>query len=312
MAYGFKSDKSRCSIFRNNWVKVGTLPQISNGFNGATCVYNNRLFCLGGTTSSVAPYAFWEITAAGGQEYLSSGLPYEVYNGSAVAYGSRLHLLGGGDENGNGSTHHYQWDGSSWSQISTLPFDFYGTKNAVVYNGKIHILCGDNHYSWNGGSWTQESAHLPINVVGSAVVVYGGKVHIIGGGNSGYKTHYSWDGLTWTNEGELPYAFRDGGAVVYSDKLLIIGSEEDSISDTPPCEWDGVMWKTSSFPQNFGTAYDMGLAVWNNAIYLIGGYGRQHHSMREEMSKYLTQTITIDGVGEVYTKEYIDSILNNA
>jgi hypothetical protein len=46
----------------------------------------------------------------------------------------------------------------SFSQKSTLPYDFY-EGSAVVYNNEIHILGSQasgnqtKHYKWNGNSW---------------------------------------------------------------------------------------------------------------------------------------------------------------
>jgi hypothetical protein len=103
-------------------------------------------------------------------------------------------------------------------QSPRLPYGFaYGS--AVVYNGEIHILGGENntlsHYKWNGTSWVSVST-LPYSLMRGAAVVYNNEIHILGGYISGTALahHYKWDGTSWTDVGSLPYTFRDGSAVV--------------------------------------------------------------------------------------------------
>ena len=63
-----------------------------------------------------------------------------MYDGSAVVYNNEIHIMGVCSN--SEWTKHYKWDGSTWTSVSTLPYDFY-EGCAVVYNNKIHILgCG--------------------------------------------------------------------------------------------------------------------------------------------------------------------------
>jgi N-acetylneuraminic acid mutarotase len=98
-------------------------------------------------------------------------------------------------------TKHYKWNGSSWTEVSTLPYDFING-SAVVYNDEIHILGSSRdqtkHYKWNGTTWTEAST-LPYMFDSSPAVVYSNEIHILGG-QRGQKNHYRWIGTEWTNK----------------------------------------------------------------------------------------------------------------
>ena len=38
---------------------------------------------------------------------------------------------------------HYKWDGTNWTELEALPYDFY-TGAAIVLNNEIHILGSSN------------------------------------------------------------------------------------------------------------------------------------------------------------------------
>ena len=49
-------------------------------------------------------------------------LPYEFYSGSAVVYNNEIHILGSG---GGNYTKHYKWNGTTWTEVSILPYTVY-------------------------------------------------------------------------------------------------------------------------------------------------------------------------------------------
>ena len=121
-------------------------------------------------------------------------IPYTFYNGSAVVYNNKIHMLGSQGY----QTRHYSFDGDSFIEESTLPYKFYRGA-AVVYNNKIHIFGGfssdtkRNHYSWDGTTWTKES-DLPYDFYDGSAVVYNNKIYIFGSEDpySLYKC-YVWE-----------------------------------------------------------------------------------------------------------------------
>ena len=117
-------------------------------------------------------------------------LLYISYDGSAVVLNNEIHILGG-NENGRA---HYKWDGTSWSEVSTLPYGF-NNNSAVIHRDEIHILGSTNwtdglrsHYKWDGTSWLEVST-LPVDFSNGSAVVYDDEIHIMAPHSSG-KAHY--------------------------------------------------------------------------------------------------------------------------
>ena len=59
---------------------------------------------------------------------------------SISVYDNEIHIFGIGN---TASTKHYKFDGNSWSEVDTLPHKF-GSGAVVVYEGKIHMLGGED------------------------------------------------------------------------------------------------------------------------------------------------------------------------
>ena len=152
---------------------------------------------------------------------------------AAVVYKNEIHMLGG-IYRGNDTSYtkyHYKYDGTSWSNVSTLPYSFYNGC-AVVYNDEIHILGSKNsshtrdHYKYDGTSWSKVST-LPYDFYNGCAVVYHNEIHILGGYYAPEaRYHYKFDGTNWESVTTLPYVFCDGGAVVYNDEIHILNSSK--------------------------------------------------------------------------------------
>ena len=236
-------------------------------------------------------------TPVGVAKFIKSvDIPFQSYEGSAVVYNDKIHLLGGF---GNGGINHYTWDGKNWTQLSNIPYSLV-SGNAVVYNNKIHILgstySDDNkkHYSWDGTNWTEEST-LPYNFIAGEAVVYNNKIHILGGQDQnasalGFNYHYSWDGSNWIEESTLPYGFYYGTAIVYNDKIHILSGEDNYINGeyiynkTKHYSWNNGTWieepsLLSYADRGWGTVY-------NNKIHILGGPERRHQVFDGNSWKY--------------------------
>jgi hypothetical protein len=82
--------------------------------------------------------------------------------------------------------------------LDTLPYEFfYGS--AVVLNGEIHLLGGNNgknHYKFNGTTWTEVST-LPYKFADGCAVVLNDEIHIVGYVDtlvSKKRIHYKFNG----------------------------------------------------------------------------------------------------------------------
>lgn len=181
---------------------------------------------------------------------LPSGLPYDFYGGSSVIFDGKLHILGGRDN----PNKHFSFNGTTWAEESTLPFNLTMDNRAVAYDGKIHVLGWksglDAHYSWDGTSWEQES-ELPYNLYGGCVATYNNKIHIIGGYDEwGYsKKHRVWDGTSWEEAIDAPYLIgQDSLCVIFNGKLRILAGssvapyKKDPGSAYYHYSWDDFIW----------------------------------------------------------------------
>jgi hypothetical protein len=113
-------------------------------------------------------------------------------NGGATIFNNEIRIFGGI----YGTTKHYKFNGSSWTNISAgLPYGF-ASAGTVVHNGELHIMgSADNssyykyHYKYNGSSWTQLS-NLPYKFYSSCAVVHKGKINLLGGAENN-TAHYA-------------------------------------------------------------------------------------------------------------------------
>lgn len=169
----------------DTWTAGTSLP---HGFlNAAACVvFNDKIFCFGGTGSS-----YYQTVLIGddngGQSAMSwttvqtgvnctryqSSSPY-AYGGIACVYNNRIHIVALG--------FHYESsaDGQSYYYRDTVTYDgvTYNTDlgRLVVYNNELHILGGhdgtrNHHFIYQSGSWVAQ-ADLSFVVYNSAACVF--------------------------------------------------------------------------------------------------------------------------------------------
>ena len=176
-------------------------------------------------------------------------IPYNFYQGSAVVYHSKVHLLGGVES----PREHYSWDGENWVHESTLPHDCI-LSGAIVWNDKIYIFGSATNYtydvnavySWNRYQWTQE-ANTPVSFHGiNRAHIFKSYIHLIG---SDYNYYSQWrydskfDGSAWTtfDMGVFFYS-----TALFNDKIYLLGDSGtggskwaifDGNSVTPYADW---------------------------------------------------------------------------
>ena len=169
-------------------------------------------------------------------------MPYAFDSGAAVVYNNRIHILGGQQGGYSVYYNHYSIGSGEdeWTNEGILPYPF-GYGCAVVYDGAIHLLGGGPqkraHYWWkNESDYGGEDDELPIDISHECdALVYGNKIHIFGEDDNPSTKHYSWDGVQWIEEDPLPYQFFKGSAVVYHNRIHVIGGRYPSSYDP---EWE--------------------------------------------------------------------------
>lgn len=206
-------------------------------------------------------------------------LPFDFYQGAAVSYGERLHILGGERE----PRKHYSWNGSTWRSESTLPYDFI-LGSAIVFDGEIHIFGSTTamnaHFSWDGEEWRQRSNTPHSFYLNSLAVIFDGQVRLCG---SGYGSYSQWgfidtlglDGDSWSSlwrgtNSSYPIA------VKYDRKIHMFPASGDGRSHLT---WDGTSFDSDiAVPYYCGGGYGI---MYNGKIHVIGaanGTGRMHYT----------------------------------
>lgn len=201
-------------------------------------------------------------------------LPFDFYQGAAVIYGNRIHILGGERQ----PRKHYSWNGYSWREESTLPYDFvFGS--AEVSEGEIHIFGGTSdshaHYSWDGEEWRQRS-NTPVTFYRNNLAVkFDGLIRLC---SSGYGYYYQWDyintlgldGNSWSSAAGVGASYPI--AVTYDRKIHMFPSSGDGKGHRT---WDGAKfeWDVQT-PYNFTGGYAV---MYNGKIHVIGAAGGNQH-----------------------------------
>ena len=278
------SNESNCSIRHyvykdfyesGDWNSVSTLPyQLEHA---SIVIWHNEIHILGTQWSMVYAKRHYKWDGSNWTEV--STLPYSHYGGTAVIFNDEIHILGGGyyadtttDSGGIARQAHYKWDGSNWTEVSTLPISFVNG-GCVAYNNEIHILGGNDnptkHYKWDGTTWSEVST-LPISFLNGFCVIYNNEIHISGGDdNKAYGCHYKWDGTSWIFVSYTPYPIMFTDGVVYNDEIHICGGY---VSDTQRYhyKWDGKSWSfVSTLPYYIQNSLPV---IYNDKINILGTY----------------------------------------
>lgn len=118
----------------------------------------------------------------------------------------------------------------------------------------------------------------------TATIVYHDKVHFLGGTKTNTavsRIHFSWDPLTdqITNYGQTPYVTAGCKAVVFQDKLCVMGGFATTAISKYFYSWDestDTWTQEINLPQQFNTTsnyYNGNAVVYNNELHIIGfGY----------------------------------------
>lgn len=231
---------------------------------GRCVIFNDNIYMVS-PNADTSVYLYDESTDSWS---VAATIPYTcgLYP-SVCVYNNELHVMGGNDNR----TKHYAWNGVSWREVSTLPYNVY-TTDSVVYDNKLHIIGGNPsptlHYSWDGTAWTSEST-LPYTFNGGAAIIYENAIHILGTGDgSGVDRHYVYnnDG-SWTKSFDLPYAFSNAGVCVFDNHIYVCGGYK---GEAKFYRWNGSSWESLyTLKENFiGNAKT--LVSYHDKLYLIG------------------------------------------
>ena len=186
----------------------------------------------GGDGSSLNIFAQLEEPSIKKGIWLKAQIPYYFYQGSVVAIGTDIYLLGG---SGTARNNNYKYNTltDTYTQLTSIPYEFiYGS--AVAIGTDIYLLCGHSDYGYFykyntlTDTYTQLT-NVPYAAKGTSAVAIGTDIYILGGYStntySGLNYCYKYDTLTdtWTRLSNIPYNFAYGSAISIGTNIYLIG-----------------------------------------------------------------------------------------
>ena len=230
--------------------------------------------------------------------------PYMFFNGSAVAIGTDIYILGT-QYTDSESTHpyaeyNYKYDTitDTYTKNADIPYNFYN-RSAVSIDNDIYLLGSGNSdynkYNYKYDTTTNtytKNKDIPYSFFSGSAVAIGTDIYLLG--NNKYNYKYDTTTNTYTKNTDIPYSFNYGSAVSIGNNIYLLGSYSGSYSkynykyDTTTDTYS----KMSDIPYNFieGSAVSIG-----NNIYLLGStsYNTSNNfDYRQNNYKYDTTTDT--------------------
>ena len=181
-------------IFDNGtWTQGTILSSADDGTVWRAKVLNNKIYALGYYSSNTYAMYF------DGSTWKTFSKPTNGAGFCITIYDNSLHCLGGNKTLKN----HYKYNGSTWTSISTLPYNFYSGTHAETNNNELHIFGGTSvasdawndvlnyHYKYNDGVWTRIN-DLPIKkfrqgtseTLDNGILIIGGETYLYTHNNS--------------------------------------------------------------------------------------------------------------------------------
>lgn len=300
------------------WTQAGSTVAALNSDANASAVFNNEMWIMGGSYASIGDQgsvyysnngSSW--TQATSSAWGSSGARDDM---ASAVFNNNLWVMGGESSSGNLNDVWCSSNGSTWSDTTcgtnSAAWPIRHGAQAVVLNGKIYLMGGDNSTgplndvwsSSDGTNWTEVTAAAPWGArYDFSAVVYNNDIWVMGGENTSGSSYYNdvWyssDGLSWTEATtSAGWAPRYGASLVAANNkmwLLAGGiyNSKTGINTEYNDVWtstDGITWTevTSSAAWSARTLADA--LVYNNDIWMIAGVGGQLITYPED-AWYLT------------------------
>jgi len=212
----------------------------------------------------------------------------------AAAYNNQLWIIGGGTSAPYLNDVWSSADGASWTQKTpSANWSKRVYPKATVFNNQLWVIGGSDASSllndvWSstdGIAWTQKTPSANWSKrVRQGLVVFNNKLWIMGGfSTAGAGKHFndvwsSTDGTNWTQEtASANWSVRESHElIVFNNKLWLMGGAgSGGYTDTKNDIWsttDGQNWVEEVASANWRPRSGHSLAVYDNKIWLIGGY----------------------------------------
>lgn len=168
------------STTSGDWTKLSTIPFSVSG--GRALVFNNQIHLFQGT---------YHYKYNNGSWIKVSTIPYNFNTGCAFIFQDKINLYGGT----GGATKWYQWNGSSWIEITGSKVSCNPGIVIPISNTSLYIITGTDTQVYteylNEGSTNANYSYLtnrkvPNSVQYGAAVNIDGTIYIIGSSNTSY------------------------------------------------------------------------------------------------------------------------------
>ena len=218
-----------------------------------------------------------------------------------VATDDAIYALGGIGEGRRPVMEVERFDGTAWTDITTLPGNGVNAPSVAVLDGKIYVIGGfggtsnkptDEVHVYDIATSTWGSAApLPTASGGHAAVVLDGRIHVLGGGTSAstIADHVVYDPTTdsWTSAAPLSRAKGSPAATVLDGRIWAVGgrSGSDDFGDVEIYDPATDTWSAGPAIEARGNA---GAIAVCGTILVVGG-------QRQETSSVLDEVLVLDG-----------------
>jgi hypothetical protein len=284
------------AVMGQNWPKVtqSVTSPVPNGSNPGV-VFNGSLWLVGTNGSGATRDDVWNSTDNGVTwtnvtAGLSNGAAFGMrFEHQLTVFNGELWVTGGY----NGSTYFsdawHSSDGVTWTQASTGGYTGREMHAAVVNNGRLYVIGGENRLNgllndvWStadGVTWQEETANAFFSPrCAVSAVSYNGRIFVIGGYTGGLspvsnQVLSSADGANWiqVNGANSTAPLREGGtSLVFDNRIWYLGGRDYGLNQSNIVYYsiDGLNWaQAGTLPEVRSEAAGM---VFNDKMWLIGG-----------------------------------------
>ena len=223
-----------------------------------------------------------------------SNIPYNFYNGSAVAKESHIYILGtslGGLRNNN---YRYDLQSNMYTKLENIPYDFYSGGTSVIVGNNIHLLSGyysnsnKFHYKYDiqANTYTKLT-DAPYDIYNCSAVAKDNDIYILGGR---YNYIYKYDTVNneyiKTKENFTDNSLIGGKAVLVNNAVYLFGNGQKGYKYNI---LDNTFIELERVPFDYQNDTVVGI---NNNIFLLGSLYKSGSAYEYGKYNYKYDTLT--------------------
>ena len=260
----------------------------------AFCIFNNRMWIMGGTEGGVDKNDVWSSTDGITWTQATAAAAWSARYDTAVCnYDGKMWLMGGFTTSGATLVRdvYNSTDGITWTLIdAAADWSIRRGHGLIVFNNRMWVIAGfttgttlnDVWWSTDGTTWTQATAAAAFAArVWHGCVAYAGRMWVYAGsqtsGSAGYNDCYSSiDGATWTlATASAAFTARQlGGSITFGGYMWMLGGVNNAVTYLEEAYYssDGITWTSAgTVTANSIRAARAGWLSYSNKMWRIAG-----------------------------------------